>query len=72
MDTLQYELCSGIYSDCFTNISIVTVQNDGTVRLHIPAVIADNITDLKCIKVFVTNECGNDSIRESINNDTIH
>ena len=72
MDTLQYELCSGIYSDCFTNISIVTVQNDSTVHIHIPAVLADNITDLKYITVFVVDECGNDSIRESINNDTIH
>ncbi len=67
MDTLQYKLCSN-YSDCFT-ITNITVQNDSTVRLHIPAVIANNITDLKCIKVFVTNECGNDSIRESIDND---
>ncbi len=71
MDTLQYEGCSN-YSDSCTNISNVTVQNDSTVRLHISAVLADNITDLECITVFVINECGSDSIRESINNDTIH
>ncbi len=60
-------MCSN-YSDSFTNINFAPVQNDSTVRLHIPA---DNTTDLKCITVFVINECGNDSICESINNDTI-